>query len=122
MQSRQNFLWLVEHGLALCKEYTVCYGKTHKCQELIQKAKQYSHLLPDVPETKQLLAMPDQFKTDDPVHSYRLYYAGSKYNMKRGGWKSPAKEPDWWQYYRNYVIVNNIEIENMKNDGVVLTK
>lgn len=119
-QTRQNFIWLIEHGLALCSEYTKCYNKIHKCQTLIQKCFHYKHLIPDGIETTQLLAMPDQFKTNDPVHSYRLYYAGSKAHMKRGGWKFPAVEPSWWQEYRKYVIDNNLEIENAKDDGVLI--
>jgi hypothetical protein len=120
MQSRQNFLWLIEHGIALCKEYTFCYKKIHKCEEMIIKAKKYSHLIVDIPETPQLLAMPDKFRTNDPVHSYRLYYAGAKANMKRAGWKYPAEEPYWWNNYRKYVIDNNLEVENDKNDGIVI--
>ena len=73
-ESRSNFKWLVRHGKALCAEYTTRYGKIHKCSPLIDRAECESHLIPDGPETKQLLAMPNQFRHDDVVHSYKIYY------------------------------------------------
>ena len=30
--SECNYLWALEHGLALCHEYTSRYSKTHKCE------------------------------------------------------------------------------------------
>ena len=36
--SQINFRWLIEHGLALCAEYTHRYGKTHSCQYTIECA------------------------------------------------------------------------------------
>jgi hypothetical protein len=115
-ETRSNFKWLVSHGKALCAEYTVRYGKIHKCSPLIDLAENESHLIPDGPETKQLLAMPDQYKNDDVVHSYKLYYAAVKYIFAK--WKPPSEEPNWWQEYRDYVIKNNLESKNTKNNGI----
>lgn len=113
-ESRSNFKWLVRHGKALCAEYTKRYGKHHKCYPLIDRAECESALIPEGPETKQLLAMPDQFKNDDVVHSYRLYYAGAKAPFAT--WKT--NEPYWWDEYRHLVIHNNLEVANEKDDGV----
>ena len=33
--SRNNFIWLAQHGMELCREYTRRYGKTHKCEAVI---------------------------------------------------------------------------------------
>lgn len=30
--SQSNYLWAMQHGIALCHEYTKRYGKIHKCQ------------------------------------------------------------------------------------------
>src|ERR1700756_168681 len=38
-ESRENFEWLVDYGIALSKEYTVRYGKYHKCEPTILQAK-----------------------------------------------------------------------------------
>lgn len=113
-ESRFNFKWLVGHGKALCAEYTRRYGKVHKCQSLIEKAGELAGCIQDIPSTPMRLAMPDQFRTDDAVHSYRLYYAGAKFRFAK--WKTSV--PYWWDEYRNLVIQNNLEIVNDKNDGV----
>ena len=36
-KTKQNYLWLCHHGIALCKEYTRRYGKRHSAQDLIEK-------------------------------------------------------------------------------------
>jgi hypothetical protein len=118
MQTRNNFRWVVQHGLGLCAEYSKRYQKIHKCRELILKASEYAHIIPDGDETPQLLAMPTQFQTNDAVHSYRLYYSGAKY--KFATWKAPSSEPTWWHEYRDYVIKHNLEVTNDKNDGVLI--
>lgn len=113
-ESRTNFNWLVRHGIALCNEYTNRYGKTHKCLPLIQKASEYADMITGGPETPFLLAMPDQFRTNNAVHSYRLYYAGAKFRFAK--WKTNA--PDWWDKYREIVKSQGLEVINDKNDGV----
>ena len=36
--AQTNFYWLIEHGLALCSEYTYRYNKVHTCQYTIEYA------------------------------------------------------------------------------------
>jgi hypothetical protein len=115
-ESRSNFKWLVRHGKSLCAEYTNRYGKTHKCLPLIELAESHSDVIPDGPETPFLLAMPEQFKSSDVVHSYRLYYAGCKFRFAK--WKT--SEPYWWDEYRFLVQQNGLEVVNDKNDGVTV--
>lgn len=113
-QSRSNFKWLVDHGKALCAEYTKRYGKQHKCSFLIVQAEHEASIIPEGSETKLLLAMPDQFRSLDVVHSYRLYYAGAKFRFAK--WKT--SQPYWWDEYRALVKTQGLEVENDKNDGV----
>jgi hypothetical protein len=113
-ESRTNFKWLVQHGKALCAEYTKRYGKHHKCYPLIDRAECESMLIPNGPETPFRLAMPDQFRTNDAVHSYRLYYAGAKFRFAK--WKT--NEPYWWDEYRFLVQHHGLEVVNEKDDGV----
>ena len=37
--AQENYRWLIEHGLALCAEYTNRYGKVHSCQHTLEHAK-----------------------------------------------------------------------------------
>ncbi len=36
--AQDNFTWLIQHGLALCAEYTHRYGKEHSCQLTLEEA------------------------------------------------------------------------------------
>lgn len=96
-QSKQNFLWTIKHGLAICDEYFFRYNKIHSCKNFILKTIEYEHLFPDIPETPLLLAMPQQYHTNDPVHSYRLYYVKEK--RKFAKWNPKRNEPPWWKEY-----------------------
>lgn len=76
-QTLGNFRWLVEHGMAIGDEYLHRYGKEHKSTEVIFGCKGF---IPNHDETLTpfALAMPDEFKVEDPVESYRNYYMSKK--------------------------------------------
>lgn len=97
-KSSANWNWLCEHGIALSKEYTYRYGKTHKSQAIIQSLKDRSQeiwgeSLPYTEHTDFALCMPDEYKVDDPVQSYRNYYIGAKKDIAKWTVRSC---PDWW--------------------------
>jgi hypothetical protein len=94
-ESVDNFEWLTELGLALCDEYTFRYSKIHKCQSIIQGfSRDIGKLtLPKIGLTPYKLCMPDQYKVDDPVESYRNYYRGDKAYIAK--W-SKRSQPSWW--------------------------
>jgi hypothetical protein len=93
-ESRSNWDWLIEHGLAMCEEYTRRYNRIHKTQAVIEWCKS-SDVFPltDSGLTPFRLAMPEQYKCSDPVKSYRDYYIGEK--SKFAKWKTSP--PKWWQ-------------------------
>jgi len=90
-ESEANFDWLVYHGLALCREYTYRYGKRHKTQDVIETVKKPA-LWPCRGMTQFALAMPDKFKTNDAVESYRSYYHSKAHFAT---WKKRSV-PKWW--------------------------
>lgn len=88
-QSKENFEWLMRLGLSLCKEYTFRYGKTHKCQAILEKLSKSPSIdkLPKIGLQEFCLCMPDEYKMiGDPVQSYMNYYRGSKAAMSQ--WKN----------------------------------
>lgn len=90
--SRGNYLWLVKLGLELCKEYTFRYGKTHASQSVIEWCgNNIPHIL-DSGITEFVKAMPDKYKVDNIVDSYRNFYNGDKTHLFY--WKN-RKQP-WW--------------------------
>lgn len=91
--SRENFLWLVAHGKALAAEYTFRYDKIHKCQAIIESVEAQAGLIPALGLQPFAFAMPDKYKTDDVVESYRAYYTGDKAAFAK--WTRRSK-PDWW--------------------------
>lgn len=94
-QSLANFDWLLELALSLCHEYSYRYGKIHKCQSILKGFRISKHKLkmPDTEMTPFAKCMPDQYKVDDAVESYRNYYRADKAYIAK--WtKRPT--PDWW--------------------------
>ena len=91
-KSLSNYLYLCELGLALCKEYTNRYGKKHKTQTVIEWCVNNKPDIKDIGFTEPAKAMPDEFKTEDIVTSYRNYYRAAK--MPIATWKNGHK-PVW---------------------------
>lgn len=95
-QSRENFDWLVEHGMALGAEYTYRYGKAHKSLEVVQWCHEHRQALafPQTGLTVFAQAMPEPYRRPDPVAAYRAYYLGEKQSMAT--WKRRS-QPNWWR-------------------------
>ena len=72
----ENYVWLCDLGIELCKEYTYRYGKRHKSQDVIEWC------MLNIPNIKEIgdltpfpLAMNDECKiSGEVVESYRKYY------------------------------------------------
>lgn len=92
-QSLSNYLYLCELGLELGKEYTYRYGKRHKSIDVIEWCIINKPNIPDIGFTTPAMAMPDEFKTDSVVESYRNYYMGAKISL--ASWKNREK-PFWF--------------------------
>lgn len=92
--SRSNFDWLIAHGVALANEYRRRYGKTHASEAVILDAARFLDAIPSGALTAFAQAMPDEYRTDDVVESYRRYYHGAKRGFAT--WRAPASPPAWW--------------------------
>lgn len=90
--SNNNYNWLFCHFLGLLKEYTHRYGKTHKCFTMIDDLARTPRNIPVHYLTPHALAMPDEYKVDSTVESYRNYYKGAKAGMFK--WTNRDR-PDW---------------------------
>tara|TARA_R110002050_G_scaffold75215_2_gene161327 strand:+ start:9313 stop:9876 length:564 start_codon:yes stop_codon:yes gene_type:complete len=115
-ESKHNFLWLMEHTMALCKEYTVRYGRKHKVEETYNeyedKLYNASLLLPDIGLTEFAQAMPDECKRETITKSYQTYYLEKKWEFAT--WKT--KEPIWWPkaHYVNMYAARQKQFEELK--------
>jgi len=95
-QSIENYKWLCQLGKALCSEYTYRYGKTHKCQQYIEDLEENPPDLPSIGFTKPAMAMPDEYKHQDPVLAYRKYYANDKKNLHSWKGKIQGRQIPVW--------------------------
>ena len=92
-ESLSNYLYLCDLGLELCKEYTYRYGKRHKSQDVIEWCIVNKPNIVDKGFTEPARAMPDEYKVDSIVESYRNYYIGEK--LKIAVWKN-REIPEWF--------------------------
>ena len=91
--SKDNYIWLYEMFIALCKEYTHRYGKVHATQTKLEKyLKAVPTNIPNVGLTKMPQAMPDKYRQDDSVQAYRAYYINEKKNQSK---YTNAEMPEW---------------------------
>ena len=93
--AQTNFYWLIEHGLALCAEYTHRYNKVHSCQYTIEYADMTFPSCP--PSTSFTRAMPDEFKYDTSIDTFTAYktYIASKPWVASNYLRDPSRKPDW---------------------------
>ena len=100
-KSKENYMWTWNLLDALLQEYTKRYNKHHatgrlheplfKCPDNIEHNLSFS----DPP-----LCMPEEYKTDDAIESYRNYYINDKASFAT--WKvSPT--PEWFNEQRKSI-------------------
>ena len=91
-KSADNWSWLLQHGLAMCAEYTRRYGRTHKSEAVIMWCARLNIGFPESGLTPFAQAMPEQYRNECAVTAYRAYYHGEKSEFAT--WKSEV--PQWW--------------------------
>lgn len=107
-KNKANFMWLYNHAVALCKEYSYRYGKTHGTESRIQDSFTFSY---DEDELSPVsIAMADEYRLDRDAYfaenpnlsdwdfvidSYRNYYIKAKY--KFASWKG-RDNPSWYDF------------------------
>ena len=96
-ESSANFENLVMHCFALIGEYAERFGKDHKCIKILEKIIDLYNpsLFSNNSSTPLKMAMPEHFKSNNIVESYRRYYA-SKPRMRY----PKDKVPEWFIKYR----------------------
>ena len=99
-ESNGNYIWLWSLLQSTYAEFTKRYSKVHKGQRegLLGILSNYPRNIPrysvleDKFQTPVPLCMPDKYKSDCAVESYRAYYMGEKREIAT--WKTD--KPEWW--------------------------
>ena len=97
-ENSAQYMWLYDHFVALCEEYTHRYGKTHMTDTKLRDILRQPPRMID--QNKQFnqppQCMPDEHKVEnDSVRAYRNYYIKEKKYFAT--WKDGRGEPDWWK-------------------------
>ena len=87
-ESVENFNYAYLLGKELGKQYTKRYGKIHKSSNIINafnngRLQNIEDRFPSQYFTRPPLCMPDKYKSDDYIQSYRNYYIGDKKRFAR---------------------------------------
>ena len=92
--SKENFEWTLQLIDCLHEEWRFRYKHTkiHKSYLMAQYIKDHIPVFPEQGLTPFALAMPDEYKTSDPVESYRNYYVSKR---SIATWKNRSP-PDWF--------------------------
>lgn len=89
-----NYAWLAYHNISLINEYSSRYNKNHASTELAQwLLRNIPNNIIQKPLTPFALAMPDEYKCENAVWSYRNYYINEKYKFAK--WKN-GNVPNWY--------------------------
>jgi hypothetical protein len=95
--SSDNARWLIEHGLHICDEFNLRYGKPHSCYKTLIEASKVFPKGDSTNVTDFVRAMPDEFKLDTSIDTFTAYkmYIGTKPWVKNNYLKIPSRKPDW---------------------------
>jgi hypothetical protein len=88
----ENYKYLVSLCEALCDEYSFRYQKVHKGSDVIQQLKVSIPNLPKDSFYPPTPAMPDEYKLQNSLDSYRNYYKLAKTHLF--SWKNRS-QPNW---------------------------
>ena len=100
--SLDNYLWTLNLVDAMHEEWKFRYNhppeKMHKSYVVAKYLREYApsaYKFPSIGLTQFALAMPVEYKRDDPIESYRIYYQ-SPDKQKIASWKNREK-PSWYK-------------------------
>ena len=103
-RSQYNLAWLIQHGLALCEEYTLRYRKIHTCQDVIHQATRIYDSIFDEPVyvaynkvARFTRAMPPDIKFDTTIDTIEAYkrYLNTKPWLATNYLRIPSRKPSF---------------------------
>jgi hypothetical protein len=102
--SLENYMWTISLVESMHEEWKYRYNhpaeKTHSSFLVAMYLKEHAPPVSAFPQTgltKFALAMPNKYKVDDPIQSYRNYYRGEE-KRRLASWKK-RELPPWWLDY-----------------------
>lgn len=94
-ECKSNWKWLLDCTISLCNEYEKRWGKVHSVKKLLDWMQIRIPFLKDSNKiTPFAQVVPECFISDDPILSYRKYYA-IKNSIMQVKWNY-SDSPYWW--------------------------
>ena len=88
-----NYWWAYYLLVNLCEEYEMRYKRTHSSEKMLDPLRTLPlHMSIEKDFTSPPQCMPEQYKSNDPVRSYRDYYLGEKMYFAKWNY---TEEPSW---------------------------
>lgn len=119
-KSKANFVWTLDLIEEMHIEWRFRYNhpstKFHQSYQIAMLLKESipaDEKFEIVGLTPFALAMPDKYKTADPVESYRNYYM-SEEKQRFATWEKNRKKPDWYSYTIDFYIYVPVKRKKIK--------
>ena len=97
-KTKANFMWLYNHALALCKEYSYRYKKTHGTEKRILDSFTFSYDEDDL--TPVSIAMADEYRLPQEKHTWDFVIRSYRHYYREGKWSFAywlrRDNPDWF--------------------------
>jgi hypothetical protein len=99
--SKANYVWLCALAVALAQEHHHRWpaSQPHSCERHAAWLLAHPPSLPNIPLTQFAVAMPDEYKRQDPIVSYRAFYKGSKTDRGITKCYTHRHPPHWLNQY-----------------------
>lgn len=78
-ESKENMLWLTMHGIGLCLKHNETYKKTPSQYNALNEVLENLDRISYFGHTPFVMAMPDNFKEENVINSYRAYIKTKPY-------------------------------------------
>jgi hypothetical protein len=113
-QSRENFEWLLEHGMEQSKEYRRRYKREHKSEaDITWMARNYKKMvdfqeLQITPYARCFSSFKEELQdVEDAIMAYRQFYILDKKDFAK--WPSLEEIPNWWIEQSNEFVDKNFK-------------
>ena len=96
-ESLANYVWLCQLAIELGREKRHRWpdAPPHSCEEHARWLLAHPPSLPNTPLTSFAIAMPIEYRTHDPIVSYRKFYSGSKTDRGITNKYTRRHKPHW---------------------------
>lgn len=117
-QSLENYVWAVHFLAEMCLEFEFRYKHHHFCINFLPFLCEKMTLphLPNIPFVKMsedFQAIPEEYKREDPVVAYRMFYIVEK--SRFAVWRKAGREaPEWYTEGLNYYLAEKLKLMEVK--------